>query len=171
MAEKIKELDLDLWILFETNGYGLTPKNLDLFKKSGIDSFWLDIKAWDNEIHKKLTGTENNWILKLPEEILKRDFTLEVVSLYIPNLVEADQIGEIAKHLAKIKVEIPFTILAFFGEYKLENLPSPNLDQMLQAYLATKEAGLKNVRLGNLSRFVKTEKDYQALKKFAPEAI
>lgn len=170
-AEKIKESNLDLWVLFETNGYGLTPKNLDSFRESGIDSFWLDIKAWDNEIHKKLTGAENDRILKLPEEILKRGFTLEVLSLYIPGWVETDQIGKITKHLAKISCEIPFIILAFFGEYELKNLPSPNLNQMLEAYLVAKEAGLKNMRLGNFSLFVKTERDYQILKEFAPEAI
>ncbi|RLI87278.1 MAG: hypothetical protein DRO98_04330 [Archaeoglobales archaeon] len=45
-TEKIKELDIDLCVLFETNGYGLTPKNLDLFKKAGIDSFWLVRNIW-----------------------------------------------------------------------------------------------------------------------------
>lgn len=170
-AEKIKELNLCLWVLFETNGYGLTLKNLDLFKKSGIDAFWLDIKAWDNETHKKLTGCENTWILKLPEEILKRDFTLEVLSLYIPTWVETDQIKKIAKHLAQIEPEIPFTILAFFGEYKLKDLNSPNLYQMLDAYRAAKDAGLKNVRLGNIGHFINSEKDYEILLQVAKDAI
>jgi pyruvate-formate lyase-activating enzyme len=170
-AMKIKELNLDLWVLFETNGYGLTPKNLDLYKKSGIDSFWLDIKAWNNDIHKELTGVENHWILRLPEEILKRDFTLEVLSLYIPRWVETDQIREIAKLLVKVDRDIPFTILAFFGSYKLEYLPSPSLNQMLEAYKVAKEIGLKNVRLGNLGCFLKTEKDYEVFLKHAKEAI
>ena len=43
-SKEIKNLDKDLWILFETNGYGLSLKNLESFKGSGIDSFWLDIK-------------------------------------------------------------------------------------------------------------------------------
>lgn len=55
-AKEIKELGFDLWVLFETNGHGLTPENLDLLKESGVDAFWLDIKAYDREIHKKLTG-------------------------------------------------------------------------------------------------------------------
>jgi len=164
-AIKVKELDLDLWILFETNGYGLTPRNLDLYKESGIDAFWLDIKAWDRDIHKKLTGVENNWILRLPEEILNRDFTLEVLSLYIPHWVETDQIEKIARRLAKVNNEIPYTILAFFGEYKLKDLPSPNISQMLDAYQKTKEAGLRNVRLGNIGLFLKSEKDYEIVVK------
>jgi pyruvate-formate lyase-activating enzyme len=35
-----------LWVLIETNGYGLTPQNLDLLKDSGVDAFWLDIRAF-----------------------------------------------------------------------------------------------------------------------------
>lgn len=171
VAEKIKELNLDLWILLETNGYGLTPKNLDLLKNSGIDAFWLDIKAWDNEIHKKLTGCENTWILRLPEEILKRDFTLEVLSLYIPGWVEVDQIKKISKHLAKIEPEIPFTILAFFGEYKLKKHRSPTLFEMLEAYQVAKESGLKRVRLGNIGIFVKSEEEFEILLKYAKDAI
>ena len=171
IAEKIKGLNLDLWILFETNGYGLTPKNLDKFLESGIDSFWLDIKSYDKEIHKKLTGVENDWILKLPEEILKRGFTLEVLSLYIPGWVESDQIKKIAKILAEVDTEIPFTILAFFPQYKLRDVPAPNLNQMLEAYQAVKEVGLKNVRLGNIGIFVKTDEDYEALLKEASDAI
>jgi len=54
--------------------------------------------------------------------------------------VETDQIKEIAKLLAKVNKDIPFTILAFLGSYKLEHIPSPNLRQMLEAYEVAKEA-------------------------------
>lgn len=171
VARKIKEAKLDLWILLETNGYGLTPRNLDLFKEAGIDSFWLDIKAWWNNTHKKLTGVDNYWILRLPEEILKRDFTLEVLSLFIPGWVESDQLSKIAILLSKLNREIPFTILAFFGEYKMEHVPSPNLHQMIDAYSAAKESGLKNIRLGNIGIFVKTEEDFKTISEIAKDSI
>jgi pyruvate-formate lyase-activating enzyme len=161
-AEEIKKLGL--WVLFETNGYGLTPKNLDLFKEAGIDSFWLDIKAYDEKIHKKLIGVSNEWILKLPAEIVDRDFVLEVLSLYIPGWVETNQIGKIAELLAQVNSAIPFTILAFFPEYKLTSVPPPNLKQMIEAYYVARDAGLKNVRLGNVGVFVKTEEDYEILR-------
>lgn len=85
------ELAPGLWVLFETNDYGLTPRNLDLFWKAGIDAFWLNIKAYDGEVHRRLTGASNEWVLILPEEILKRGFTLEVLYLYIPGWVESNQ--------------------------------------------------------------------------------
>jgi len=170
-AEKIKQIDGDLLVLFETNGYGLTPKNLDLFKKAGIDAFWLDIKAYDNDVHKELTGVENDWILKLPGEILDRNFTLEVLSLYIPGLVEEDQIVKIAQLLSDVDKTIPFTVLAFFPEYKLMHIPPPNLEQMLSVYDAIKKSGLKNIRLGNLGQFIKTKEDYEILVNHAGDAI
>lgn len=46
----------DLWVLFETNGYGLTPGNLDALREAGIDSFWFDIKAHDGGVHRRFTG-------------------------------------------------------------------------------------------------------------------
>jgi pyruvate-formate lyase-activating enzyme len=163
-AQEIKSVDKDLWILFETNGYGLTPNNLELFKEKGIDSFWLDIKAYDEKIHRRLTGVTNRWILTLPTEILDRNFILEVLSLYIPGWVETDQIGKIAEILAQIDSSIPFTILAFFPEYQLLKVPSPTFQQMIEAYTTAKDTGLQNVRLGNIGVFTKTDTDIETLR-------
>ena len=44
-TEQIKNSSKNMWVLIESNGYGLTPQNLDKLKNSGVDSFWLDIKA------------------------------------------------------------------------------------------------------------------------------
>lgn len=167
-AEKIKELDLGLWVLFETNGYGLTPQNLDLFRNAGIDAFWLDIKAYEGEAHRRLTSAGNEWVLRLPEEILKRGFVLEVLSLYIPGWVERDQLEKIALLLARVDENIPFTILAFFPQYEMRQVPPPTLEQMVSAYEAARAAGLRQVRLGNLGVFAKTEQDYKKLAALAP---
>ena len=166
-AELIKGLPETVWILLETNGYGLTPHNLDLFQQAGIDSFWLDIKAYDDRVHRKLTGVSNTHILELPEVIKARDFVLEVLALYIPGWVETDQIAHIAKLLAAVDEAIPFTILAFFPEHKLLEVPTPDLRQMVNAYNAAKDAGLRNVKLGNVHLFVKTREDYKMLEELA----
>jgi len=148
-----------LWVLIETNGYGLTPYNLGRLKASGVDAFWLDIKAHDAEKHKWLTGCSNEHILKLPEEILKRGFTLEVLSLYIPNLVESDELEKIARDLAAIDTAIPFTILAFFPEHQMKDFRGPNTKEMVEAYRKVKATGLERVRLGNLGIFVQNDED------------
>ena len=148
-----------LWVLIETNGYGLTPQNLDRFQAAGVDAFWLDIKAHDAEKHKWLTGCSNAHILRLPEEILKRGFTLEVLSLYIPNLVESDELERIARVLSAVEPAIPFTILAFFPEHQMKDFRRPNTKEMVAAYRKVQSAGLQNIRLGNLSVFIHNDED------------
>ena len=146
-------------MLIETNGYGLTHQNLDFLKESGVDAFWLDIKAYNPEHHKWLTGCSNERILKLPSEMRKRGFVLEILSLYIPGLVETDDLGKIARLVAEVDQEIPFTILAFFPEYRMKNYARPAVDQMVEAYQKTKTTGLRNIRLGNLGVFLRSEAD------------
>ncbi len=152
-----------LWVLIETNGYGLSPANLDLLRDAGVDAFWLDIKAYQEDVHRWLTGCSNEWILQLPEEMLRRNFTLEVLSLYIPGVVEADQLEAIAKLLAGVDMELPFTILAFFPEYRMKDHRAPTLGEMITAFKVVKGTGLKNVRLGNTGIFAKKEEEIQVL--------
>jgi pyruvate formate lyase activating enzyme len=154
-ARRVKQ-DTKLWVLIETNGWGLTPKNLDLLQEAGVDAFWLDIKAYDEKVHEWLTGCTNRWILDLPKEILRRDFVLEVLSLYIPGLVEADQLKSIAELLCAASDEIPFTILAFFPQYRMKDFRAPTTQEMIAAYTAAVGAGLKNVRLGNIGVFARS---------------
>ncbi|HSB04064.1 MAG TPA: radical SAM protein [Thermodesulfobacteriota bacterium] len=163
-STRLIKSETHLWVLIETNGYGLTPQNLDALKEAGVDSFWLDIKAYDEGDHKWLTGCFNRHLLKLPEEILKRGFVLEVLSLYIPNLVETPQLQKIAKLLFEVDPEIPFTILAFFPEYQMKRYKSPKVSEMVEAYHAVKATGLWNVRLGNAGIFASSEEDYHLLK-------
>ena len=152
-----------LWVLIETNGYGLTPNNLDTLQASGVDAFWLDIKAFDDDTHQWLTGCSNQAILKLPKEILRRGFVLEVLSLYIPGLVEADDLEDIARILKDVDAGIPFTILAFFPEYRMKDFRRPIVTEMIEAYTKVKNVGLKNVRLGNVGIFASTERDRKQL--------
>ncbi len=153
----------ELWVLIETNGYGLTPENLNLLREAGVDSFWLDIKAFDDEIHKWLTGCSNRWILALPEEMLKRGFVLEVLSLYIPNVVEIPQLREIGRLLSRLERNIPFTILAFFPENQMQDYRHPTAQEMVEAFLEVRATGLKKVRLGNTGVFAKGDEDYRLL--------
>ncbi len=172
VTKKIKHRCKNLWVLLETNGYGLTPKNLDLLQKAGLDSYWLDIKAYDPEIYNKLCGTSNKTVLNSPKEILKRNFILEILTVYIPNFVETDQFEKIAKIIIELDDKIPFHILAFFPQYKLKTYRAPNLYEILETYKSIKDIGLKNVRIGNIGVFAKTEEEMKKLiKTVGPEVI
>ena len=162
-AEVLKAREEQIWLLLETNGYGLTSRTLDSFQQAGIDSFWLDIKAYDDAVHRRLTGISNHRILQLPGALKDRGFVFEVLSLCIPGWVEADQIGQIARELSAVDPDTPFTILAFFPEYRLKNVPGPTVEQMLAAYHAAHDAGLRQIKLGNVPLFAPTREAYDAL--------
>lgn len=164
-TKEIKALGKNLWVMFETNGYGLTPKHLDMLKDAGLDSFWLDIKAYDDKVHRLLTGASNENVLKLPAEIMDRDFVLEVSTVYIPGWVEEDQIKKIAELLAQVDQYIPYSIIAFIPEYQLIEIPPPTFKRMVNAFFSAKDAGLKNVKLGNLGLFVRSEEELDFLAK------
>ena len=124
-----------------------------------MDALRLDIKAHDAEKHKWLIGSSNAHILRLPEEILKRGFTLEVLSLYIPNLVESDELERIARVLSEVDPAIPFTILAFFPEHQMKDFRRPNTKEMVEAYKKVQSTGLQNIKLGNLGVFIHNDED------------
>jgi pyruvate formate lyase activating enzyme len=152
-----------LWVLIETNGYGLTSQHLDYLRDCGVDAFWLDIKAYHPDTHKWLTGCSNETILRLPEKILEQNFVLEVLSLYIPGLVETDQLESIARSLKQVDRSIPFTLLAFFPQYRMKKFPRPAVWQMIEAYQRVKATGLENIRLGNVGVFAPTKVDQEYL--------
>lgn len=162
-TEKIKQACNKMFVLFETNGWGLTDENLDLLQSAGLDSYWLDIKAFSRETYKKLCGVSNERILELPAKILDRGFVLEVLSLYIPGYVETNQLTKIAELLAEVDPRIPFTLLAFFPAHKLKNNRPPTFLEMLRAYAAVKSTGLKSVKLGNCHVFARTQRDWELL--------
>jgi pyruvate-formate lyase-activating enzyme len=160
VSEKIKEAtNGKLWVLVETNGYALTRQNLEVLKAGQVDSYWLDIKAYDDKVYKKLCGTSNTTVLQSVEHIVDLGFTLEILTLFIPGYVETDQHMQIARLIADIDPELPTSLLAFFPTYKLNDIRAPTFEEMIASHSAMKEAGVKNLRLGNLGVFAKTPEE------------
>ena len=161
-TQKIKEVNSNLWVLLETNGYGLTPQNLETYAQGGVDAFWLDIKAFSEEIYRKLCGTTNQPILASVPQIIDLGFTLEILTLFIPGLVETDEHLQIARLIAEVDPTIPTTLLAFFPCYELteaQGYRGPKTEEMVRSFLAMQGEGLVNLRLGNLGVFLQTDQD------------
>lgn len=160
----LKKEASDVWIHIETNGYGLTPKNLELLCEAGLDSIWLDLKAYHEDVYRYLCGTTNKWILELPALIHDMGLVLEIVILYIPTLVEVEQIELMGRLVAGVDRDIPVMLLAFFPQHRLSMLSTPTVEEMVNAYRVLKEkCKLNNVRIGNVGIFAKTESDVERL--------
>jgi len=158
-----KEYGDELWIHIETNGYGLVRPILERLYSSGLDSIWLDMKAFHDDVYRKLCGTTNKWILEVPQVCKDLGIVLEVVLLYIPGIVELNEIMTFGKYLAEVDRRIPVMVLAFFPRYKLSDRREPTYDEMVSAYRILRNMGMENVKLGNVGVFCKTNDEVDKL--------
>ncbi|RLE57448.1 MAG: radical SAM protein [Thermoprotei archaeon] len=166
--ELIKSEVKNVWVKVETNGYGLVKEIVEEYATAGLDSVWLDLKAFSEDVYRWLTGTTNRWVLKVPELLLEHNIVLEIVLLYIPGVVELDELGKFGKYIADIDPEIPVMLLAYFPRYKLSNR-EPTLLEMVRGYHVLIDAGLKRVKVGNCSVFCKTASDWELLLTLLPK--
>jgi pyruvate-formate lyase-activating enzyme len=58
---------------------------------------------------------------------------------------------------------IPFHILAFFPQYKLKDIRTPKLTEIINTFKAVKEVGLKQVKVGNIAIFTKNDDERNLL--------
>ena len=71
-------------------------------------------------------------------------------TLLVPGYADAQEIGVIAGFMAKQDVNIPYALLGFHGDLLMTDLPSTARKQAEECLAVAKEAGLKQVRLGNV---------------------
>ena len=128
---------------------------LDLSLQSG-GCIKFDLKAFDEDLHRALTGASNGRTLEnlraAAARIPERPDPPPVIAstLLVPGYVEAPEVGRIARFLADLNPHIPYALLAFHPHFMMRDLPFTSRRQALQALQAARQAGLTNVRLGNV---------------------
>ena len=115
-----------------------------------------DLKAWDEAIHRALTGFSNRWTLdnfKLAAEMAgTRPVPPPLVAstLLVPGYVDAAQVGALARFIASLNPDIPYSLLAFSPQFSLHDLPVTSREHVEEALAAAKAACLPRVRVGNV---------------------
>ncbi len=147
-----------LRICWETNGSmdrALLKRAVDLSLLSGgIIKF--DLKAWTETVHVALTGVTNRRTLEnfsfVAERIHERpEVPLLVAStLLVPGYVEVEEVRQIARFIASLNRDIPYSLLAFYPHFYMSDLPLVNRDTAERCKEAALEEGLRNVRIGNI---------------------
>jgi pyruvate formate lyase activating enzyme len=75
---------------------------------------------------------------------------LTASTLLVPGYVDLEEIHGLARFLARLNPEIPYSLLGFYPQFYLTDLPITTRDFALQAQRTAQQAGVKNVHLGNL---------------------
>jgi len=145
-------------ICWETNGTmhpTLLREAIKLSLASG-GCIKFDLKAFDENLHLALTGTSNQRTLEnltlaasfIPQ---RREPPLVIAStLLVPCYIDAQEVKGLAQFLADLDPTIPYALLAFHPHFYLPDLPRTSKRHAQECLQAAKEAGLTNVRLGNL---------------------
>ncbi|MGQ9654196.1 MAG: radical SAM protein [Thermodesulfobacteriota bacterium] len=149
--------DKVLRICWETNGAARWPY-LEAMVKLSLESggcVKIDLKAWDNRIHRALCGVDNLQVLANLEKLsgwtrLRPAPPLLVAStLLVPGYVDEAEVGALAVSLARLDPEIPYSLLAFHPMFFLRDLPPTSTSHALGCLDAARGAGLRRVHLGN----------------------
>lgn len=119
----------------------------------GIVKF--DLKAFDDILHKVLTGASNRQTLENFARAARRFGErpappLVVAStLLVPGYVDVEEVGRIARFIAGQNPAIPYVLLGFAPHCFMADLPTTSRAHALAAVEAAKEAGLQDVHVGN----------------------
>lgn len=145
-------------ICWETNGL-MNPNILDRAVELSLETggiIKVDVKAWTPSIYYALTGNDGRLVFENIKRIARRieerpEVPLLVVStLLVPGYVDEYEVENIARFLAELNPEIPYSLLAFHPEYKMRDFPTTSSSHAIKALEVAKRAGLKHVNIGNV---------------------
>ena len=145
-------------VCWETNGNMtkvLAEKAAELsFKSGGIVKF--DLKAWDENLYKALCGASNKASFENFRMIGEKYFQdrlevpiLTASTLLVPGYIDVYEVKRIAEFIASIDPHIPYTLLAFYPQYVMDDLPTTSRKHAYECYEVAKKY-LENVRIGNI---------------------
>lgn len=147
-----------LRICWETNGYmngKLAEKAMEYALESG-GNIKFDLKTWSEELNIGLCGVSNTPTLENFRMIGERFYdkrpelpVLSASTLLVPGYVDVEEVDNIAKFIGEINPNIPYTLLAFYPSYVMNDLPTTSKKQALECQ-KTAEKHLKNTRIGNI---------------------
>lgn len=127
--------------LGHTNGSRLPLPNLD-----GAN---VGLKAWDEKVHLAYTGREKKPIFDNVAAAFDAGMDLRANAVFVPGLVDLDQVEAIAAWLASISPDIPFHVMGYIP-VPGQPYQRPTVGQMDQAIQACRKH-LRNVGSSHLT--------------------
>ena len=156
--EKAKAEKRILRVCWETNGYmnsKLAEKAAEYALESG-GNIKFDLKTCNEALNIALCGVSNKSTLANFKMIGEKFYTkrkelpmLSASTLLVSGYIDAEEVEGIAKFISGIDPEIPYTLLAFYPCYVMNDLPSTSKKQAIECQ-KTAEKYVKNTRIGNI---------------------
>ena len=151
-----------LRVCWETNGSmnrHLLDRMVELALKSG-GCIKFDLKAWNENLHIALTGVTNRRTIenfaRAGRKIVQRPVPPLLIAntLLIPGYIDEEEIRSIARFIASINPDIPYSLLAFYPHFYMSDMPLTPRVMADRCLTIAQEEGLRNVRIGNIHLLV-----------------
>lgn len=162
VVQESKPSNRVLRICYEWNGDGnpaLVKKALETVVDSG-GNVKFDLKAFDPNVHKALTGLDNTQILKNFEMVYHEFYgkraglpVLAATTLLVPGYVDHLEVEKIAEFISSLSPDIPYSLLVFHPDFMMKDLPVTPRRQVAECYRAAKKH-LNKVHVGNIHLLV-----------------
>jgi pyruvate formate lyase activating enzyme len=145
-------------ICWETNGNLSRPFLKEMLRialeSGGIIKF--DLKTHSEVLSLALCGVSNRTTLEnfawlagfLPSR--PSPPLLIASTLLVPGYVDEQEISSLARFIAALNPEIPYSLLGFYPHFFMKDLPTASRSQARACLKAAREAGLKNIHIGNI---------------------
>lgn len=133
-----------------SNGFINNEPLLELCKY--LDAANIDLKCFDNNVYKKLTGGSLQPVLETINTLHKNNVWLEITNLIIPEYSNnITIIKDMCKWLFNNNLsEVPLHFSRFFPTYKLDELFPTPVHILEQAMKIAKNEGIAHVYVGNV---------------------
>jgi pyruvate formate lyase activating enzyme len=133
---------------YVSNGNG-TERVLD-FLEPHLTLYKIDLKGFDDRAYRKLGGTLEA-VQRTLESVHRRGLWLEVVTLLVPGLNDADaELRAAAGFLRDLSPDIPWHVTAFHRDYRMTSPRDTGAETLLRAAAIGRREGLRHVYAGNL---------------------
>ncbi len=117
-----------------------------------IDAVNIDMKVFNEEVHREITGSPLKPVLKSIETIHNSDAHLEITTLLIPGISDKDsELDAFFNWMTERDMhEVPLHISRFYPTYKMKNVPPTPAERIFDVRKKAMNAGFKYVYPGNI---------------------
>ncbi|MCJ7688337.1 MAG: YjjW family glycine radical enzyme activase [Clostridiaceae bacterium] len=145
LFREVKKMNLTCFI--DTNGSVPLWEHVELVDV--MDKAMVDIKSYDNEEHKKLTGMGNNAVIENVKYLAKLNKIYEIRTVIVPEVLDNyNNVDEISKLMASLNPDIRYKLIKYrqigVRTYKI-NSYTPRDETMKKLEKIAENNGCRNV--------------------------
>jgi pyruvate formate lyase activating enzyme len=136
-----------LYTVMVSNGYVTSDPLREIIEF--IDAFNIDLKAFNNDFYRKLTGAELDPVKNTLKQIASSGKHLEVTTLIIPgqNDSEKEMVSQSEWMAHELGEYVPFHLSRYYPNYRRDNPPTS--EESLKKLFGIASANLEYVYMGN----------------------